>query len=280
MPASTKENILAPRNSNHQRTIPSAPLTVKNVPVSKNHDSQRLSHSAPLTIKDILPYSSNFDPLQSARPYPIPRDDGAPCPFSATFTFDEFRAFWNAERVAFQWAHSSEKNSRGNFNDKENMDNPLPERVADEYSGKGRPPKYGWTVRHACRRNRQQKALTINRDSVGAGCPATIRIRKLIRKELIEISYEWKHNHDTSMISRALIPQGSNELNWAKEKVSQGLDWKAVKGMLRPNEESLQSVIVQPYLLSMPAVLIVATNSNMRFPSLKGMRSLFLQAYS
>ena len=244
MPAPTIKNILTPKNSNHQRTPPSAPLTAKNVLVSRSYDTQHQTHSVSLKIDDILPYSSDFDHLHSVRPHPIPGGHGAPCPFITTFTFEEFRTFWNKERVAYQWSFTSEKNSRDFFNDRENKDKLLPVRSADEYSGKGRPPKYDWTVKHACRRGSHEKTLIINRDSVGVGCPVTIRFRKLIRQERVEVEYKWKHNHDTSMQSRVLIPQGPNELNWTKEKVSKGLDWKAVKGILRPSEESLQSVIV------------------------------------
>lgn len=240
-------NVLAPRNYNTQRPSPLVPLTAKHVPASKIDNPQRLPHSAPLTLGDVLPYSSAFDPLQSVQPYPIPRDHGAPCPFLTTFTVEEFRQFWNTERVAYQWIQSSEKNSRSIFNNKENKDQQLPAQKENEYSGNGRPRKYDWTVKHACRRNRKERTLAIDRDSVGVGCPATIRFRKLVGQERVEVVYQWRHNHDTSMESRALIPQGPNELNWAKEKVSRGLGWKAIKTILRPNEETLQSVTALVY---------------------------------
>ena len=237
------KNVLAPGNCDPQRRSPLAPLVPKNVSASSNHDPGRLSGSAPLAIKDILPFSSDFDPLQSVRSYPIPREQGAPCPFITTLTCEEFRTFWSIERVAFQWVTSSEKNSRDIFKNKENRNQLLPAKKDSRYSGYGRPCKYDWTVKHDCRRGRQEKTLAIDRDSVGVRCPATIRFRKLVGQEQVEVVYNWRHNHDTSMESRALIPQGANERNWSKEKVSRGLDWKGIKGILRPSDENLQSVM-------------------------------------
>ncbi|KAI8349830.1 hypothetical protein B0O80DRAFT_428851 [Mortierella sp. GBAus27b] len=109
------------------------------------------------------------------------------------------------------------------------------------------------------KRSRKEKTLAINRDSVGTGCPANIRFRKLAGEDKVEVTYNWRHNHDTSMESRSLLPSGINELNWVKEKVSRGLDWKGVKSLLRPSEENLQSLEREEKLL-LPSVLITYDN--------------------
>ncbi|KAI8357387.1 hypothetical protein B0O80DRAFT_496160 [Mortierella sp. GBAus27b] len=61
------------------------------------------------------------------------------------------------------------------------------------------------------------------------------------------------------MESRSVLPSGINELNWVKEKVSRGLDWKGVKSLLRPSEENLQSLEREEKLL-LPSVLITYDN--------------------
>ncbi|KAI8362450.1 hypothetical protein B0O80DRAFT_100408 [Mortierella sp. GBAus27b] len=214
-----------------------------------------------LTIGDILPYNPTFDPLKPIHPHPIPRDQGSPHPFVATFTLSRFREFWSAERVAHQWLPCSEKNSRDIvFGNKENLHQPLVvQRKKSGYSRAGRPRQYDWTFKYACRRSRKEKTLAINRDSVGTGCPANIRFRKLAGEDKVEVTYNWRHNHDTSMESRSLLPSGINELNWVKEKVSRGLDWKGVKSLLRPSEENLQSLEREEKLL-LPSVLITYDN--------------------
>ncbi|KAI8601365.1 hypothetical protein EDD21DRAFT_289906, partial [Dissophora ornata] len=41
---------------------------------------------------------------------------------------------------------------------------------------------------------------------------------------------------------RALLPLSTNEIEWIKSKVEEGLDWKGIKKKLRPSEELLQSL--------------------------------------
>jgi len=82
----------------------------------------------------------------------------------------------------------------------------------------------------------------VKRDSVGNGCPAYIRIQKVVGEDKVNVEYHRRHNHDTSTESRAGLPTGTNERHWINEKVSSGHDWRHIKNELLPSDEDLQAV--------------------------------------
>ncbi|KAI8362209.1 hypothetical protein B0O80DRAFT_95336 [Mortierella sp. GBAus27b] len=192
-----------------------------------------------LTEKDVLEFSTNLDPHVHTDPYPIPAD--APDPVVMNLPFDEFRRFWYRERTAFQWEACREKNAKSITNSKGDPDHPLPTH-STAYLGRGRPRQYDWTVKYRCRHRRPAKLLKIHRDSVGKGCPVTIRLQKPVGEDRVMVKYFRHHNHDTSPESRAAIPLGINERNWLKAKVDSGLNWKGIKNELLPDEKTMESL--------------------------------------
>ncbi|KAF9905597.1 hypothetical protein BX616_000973 [Lobosporangium transversale] len=191
-----------------------------------------------LTLKDILHYAVDYDPLVVVEPYPIPREADSPHPFTASFTIEQFRSFWNQERIAFQWQYCSERNSR-TFYSNQPLDTPLPCFKPTTYGSQdpGRPREYDWSVKHGCRQRRREKALTIGRSSVGKNCPAHIRIQKVVGQDRVNIEYHWRHNHSTAPEATSLLPLGPNEHNWSKKRIMEDRDWKDIKVLLRPSSE-------------------------------------------
>ena len=199
-----------------------------------------------LLLKDVLHFSLEDDPLQAVEPYPFPRSQGSPLPFRTSFTCEEFRSFWNRERIAFQWVYCSEKNSRSFYLHSKSPDSPLPSFVrAPGMNAKGPGPGrlYDWTLKHECRQWDQGQQLTLKRDSVGQGCPVYIRMRKLVDEDRVEVEYHWEHNHSTEPKARSVFPLGPNELHWVRRMIQEGHQWKAIKKKLRPDEEHLQRVM-------------------------------------
>jgi len=193
----------------------------------------------PLRVKDVFQSPQDFHPLESIEPFRIPREHEV---FKATFTTDEFRAFWSKERVAFQWEYRSERGFRDISKDDPNELLPVYRKA--EQGARGKPRRYDWSFKFCCRRNRPVKDLTIGRASVGTNCPVYIRMQKLVCDDRVQVEYSWRHNHDVSAKAKALLPVGNNERNWTKAKIAEGLDWKGIRNQLRPSEEVLQSVIL------------------------------------
>ncbi|KAF9345488.1 hypothetical protein BGX34_004702, partial [Mortierella sp. NVP85] len=192
----------------------------------------------PLTVKDILHFSSDYDPHASVVPYPIPTE--APDPYEMSLTFDAFRQFWNQERQAFQWAACPEENARPILDHQKDLNYPL-SACSAAYRGRGRPRQFDWTIKYRCRRGRPARQLKIHRDSVGTGCPASIRFQKPVGENRVVVVYHRRHNHDTSAKSRGAFPMSTNDRNWVKAKVDSGLDWRGIKNEMRSDEETMQS---------------------------------------
>lgn len=159
------------------------------------------------------------------------------------------RSFWHNERVSVQFEYRSEGGGgRDIKTDIESMDKELP--VFKGVPGaRGAPKKYDWTFRFRCRRHRPRKQLGIGRESVGNNCPVQIRMRKLVSCDVVEVEYEWCHNHADSAQARSKLPLGKNELEWTKAKIASGQDWKAVRSQLRLSKEALDLVCSRSYLM-------------------------------
>ncbi|KAF8938963.1 hypothetical protein BGZ58_011028, partial [Dissophora ornata] len=193
----------------------------------------------PLKVKDVILFPTEFDPLAPVERHPFPRNRDSLNVFNACFTIDEFRVFWSQERVAFQWELCSERSAReALFNRGPDDELPVYGRPS---GGRGKPRIFDWSFKFACRRQRPGKALVIGRGSVGTSCGANIRIQKPVGDDRVIVEYHWRHNHDDSVKARALLPLSTNEIEWIKSKVEEGLDWKGIKKKLRPSEELLQS---------------------------------------
>ena len=84
--------------------------------------------------------------------------------------------------------------------------------------------------------------MAIDRQSVGLGCPANIRMTKPVGKEYVQVTYTWRHNHDDSGAARSNIPLSRNERTWTKKKAASGQRWASIKADLRQSHESLKMV--------------------------------------
>ncbi|KAK3810386.1 MAG: hypothetical protein J3Q66DRAFT_391483 [Benniella sp.] len=144
------------------------------------------------------------------------------------------------ERVAHQWRECPEKNYKFIVDNKENLDRQLPT-YSQTYPGRGKPRQFDWTIKYLCRRQPGRRQLTVKRDSVGNGCPAYIRIQKVVGEVKVTVEYHRRHNHDNSTESRAGLPTGTNERHWINEKASSGHDWRHIKNELLSSDEDLQS---------------------------------------
>jgi hypothetical protein len=67
-------------------------------------------------------------------------------------------------------------------------------------------------------------------------------MRKLVSCDVVEVEYNWCHNHADSAQARAKLPLGKNELEWTKSKIATGQDWKAIRSQLRLSKEVLDLV--------------------------------------
>ncbi|KAK3804607.1 MAG: hypothetical protein JOS17DRAFT_94558 [Linnemannia elongata] len=189
-----------------------------------------------LRVRDVFLSSNDFDPRQAVEPYPMSGEERV---WKRKLSGDEFRSFWYNERVAVQFEYRSEGGGgRDIKTDSESMDKELP--VFKGVPGaRGAPKKYDWTFRFRCRRHRPRKQLGIGRESVGNNCPAQIRMKKLVSCDVVEVEYEWCHNHADSAQARSKLPLDKNELEWTKAKIASGQDWKAVRSQLRLSKEAL-----------------------------------------
>lgn len=163
--------------------------------------------------------------------------------WKVTLTGEEFKNFWHTERSALQWQMKFESGFRHIPLKKENANDLLPIHTVIPGSV-GRPPMYDWSFRFCCRRHRPPSQLQIKRDSVGKGCAAEIRMRKLRDKDAVEVEYQWRHNHEDSAKARSKMPLSGIELEWVKKMAADGFDWKAIKARLRLDNWTLRQVIL------------------------------------
>lgn len=193
-----------------------------------------------LRVKDIVLFPDEFDPRELFEPFDFPKEKEV---WKTTLTGKEFAIFWRIERAAMQWKKIMVESGFRHINmSKENKDALLP--IHTKAPGSfGRPPKYDWSFRFCCRRRDPASQLTIGRVSVGNGCPAEIRMRKLRGRDAVEVEYNWRHNHDDSAKARSKMPLSGVELEWVKTLAAQGLDWKSIKARLRLDNWSLRQVI-------------------------------------
>ncbi|KAF8959010.1 hypothetical protein BGZ46_001844, partial [Entomortierella lignicola] len=88
-------------------------------------------------------------------------------------------------------------------------------------------------------RGPQKKNVQSKRESVGNDCKASIRIRKVIGQDQVEVEYQWQHNHSKDGAEVTKYPLGSNELEWTKRQIEEGHSWSGIKKKLRPNEQQM-----------------------------------------
>jgi hypothetical protein len=67
-------------------------------------------------------------------------------------------------------------------------------------------------------------------------------MKKLVSYDVVEVEYDWCHNHADSAQAKSKLPLGRNELEWTKAKIASGQDWKAIRSQLRLSKESLDLV--------------------------------------
>jgi len=157
-----------------------------------------------------------------------------------------FRAFWARERVAQQWVIRPEGN-RELTQKSGRPEDLLPIYNASKRGANspGTHKKYDWSLVFKCRRFRKSpEQLIIKRNAVGQGCTASIRIRKPVLQDRVEVEYNWRHSHEDSPKVRAHLPLGNNELAWTKARVAEGQDWKGIKANLRLDKATLDMVLL------------------------------------
>jgi hypothetical protein len=195
---------------------------------------------AGLRVRDILLQANDFDPLLLYTPNEIPRENEK---WETTMPIEDFKAFWHRERTAIQFERRVEGGRNADLL-KGDPDALLPTyRPNAPYGGTpGRQKKNDWSFRFSCRRYRASKNLTIDRESVGTGCPVEIRMTKPVGKEVVCVAYKWRHNHDDSGAARSDIPLSRNERIWTKKKAAAGQKWSSIKGDLRPSLQAMKMV--------------------------------------
>lgn len=127
-------------------------------------------------------------------------------------------------------------------------------------------PRYEWTERLECdhagtyqdkrdpnlppekRRTHRRKQASIKVD-----CKAHIWMRKQVSSEEVHVQYHWRHqNHVYGSLEDFRDSRNSfASRQWINEKVHNGLDWKAVRGLLRLTSESLDAVSSLTYNITM-----------------------------
>jgi hypothetical protein len=110
-----------------------------------------------------------------------------------------------------------------------------------------------YTCAHGYRRKKEEpaeetetalKKRKLTRKSIKVGC--TAKYSKIyICNGQIKVKYNWKHvNHDPTdprEIIQSRLPTEIRE--WIEKKVTEGLDWKAIKSLLPARPLSLEQVI-------------------------------------
>ncbi|KAF9117484.1 hypothetical protein BGX30_005428, partial [Mortierella sp. GBA39] len=157
-----------------------------------------------LRVRDIILFTDEFDPRVIVEPSAFPKEQDV---WMSTLTGEEFKTFWNVERVALQWQIMAESGFRHIPLKKESANDLLP--IHTKIPG-------------------------------SVGCPAEIRMRKLRDRDAVEVEYHWRHNHDDSAKARSKMPLSGIELEWVKKMAADGLDWKSIKARLRLDSWSLR----------------------------------------
>jgi hypothetical protein len=115
---------------------------------------------------------------------------------------------------------------------------------------------YDWTGKWKCGRSGKyrdernpelsppKRRPTRHPPDVKVGCDAYIFLRKLCGQDLVRIEYSWEHNgHEAGTIrdkARSMLPLRVKE--WIDMRVEEGLDWKAIKPLLRLDAAILDHV--------------------------------------
>lgn len=80
--------------------------------------------------------------------------------------------------------------------------------------------------------------------SIKVECGAWIWVRKRVGTEELEIEYKWKHdNHSVGSLKDMRESRMAERVKqWVDTRVREGLDWKAIKDLLRVDQEMLERV--------------------------------------
>lgn len=246
VPLFCRVNKLAPRSEHIYKLekphSPSSTPPLPPLPPAPPTMPLSIPSSTVLRIKDLLCYAPpDISPLTPITPYSIQPD--TPHPLILYFSCERFHTFWEQERRAYDWEFKPAMYSRFYQEKEKELESPLPDRSRDAHDNcPGRRPLYDWSVKFVCRRWRKPAKMTRGCKSVGAHCSAHVKIRKLIKKDSIQVEYYWRHGHDTSLQERAMLPCGRSGREWVKGQVREGHDWPAIKKRLRLDEEQLQDV--------------------------------------
>jgi hypothetical protein len=192
-----------------------------------------------LKVKDILLHPNDYDPTILYTPNVISQESEK---WESTLSLEDFKSFWHRERTAIQFVHRSEGGCNRDLL-KSDPDDLLPAYRSNGYGGSTSAPKRNdWSFHFSCRRHRKPTNLSIDRDSIGTSCPVEIRMKKPVGKEVVNVLYKWRHNHDDSGAARSRIPLGRNELSWTIKQACSGMKWASIRVLLRPNKTSIRQV--------------------------------------
>lgn len=120
----------------------------------------------------------------------------------------------------------------------------------------GRKKTWEWTERWQCGRaevyrdERQESLSPAKRrddrthESVKVGCKAHFFLRKHVGEDGIEVEYKDKHNgHQPGTVGDMASSMLTIRVReWVTEKVDRGLNWPAIKAMLRIDTDILDAV--------------------------------------
>lgn len=117
---------------------------------------------------------------------------------------------------------------------------------------KGRPVAYEWTEKWTCDHSgsyRDQRKANLSpskrrihrtHESIKVGCKAYIWFRKRPEKSEIEIEYGWQHTGHTPLSLKDMRDSMMSDRvrDWVNSRVDEGLDWRAMKDLLRIEVEA------------------------------------------
>ncbi|KAF9124131.1 Inositol polyphosphate 4-phosphatase type II [Mortierella sp. 14UC] len=103
--------------------------------------------------------------------------------------------------------------------------------------------------------------------SIKCNCPAFIKMRKQFHEDEVLIEYSWKHEgHIPDVMEDIKAQRLPQDLKaWIKERVNEGLDWKAVKNMMNsgsPMLDELHPATKQNIKILLPSCYALFANTS------------------
>ena len=136
----------------------------------------------------------------------------------------------------------------------------------------GVKPRFEWTEKFVCGREgqycderdpdmspRKRHKTGREQDSVKVGCKAHFWLRKRIGSDAIEVTYRWEHTGH--VVGSKADFYGSMHCPavrcWVLDHVEDGLDWPAIKSLIRIDEDLLDRINSQQEITELPEALLV-----------------------